>query len=97
MVDYTKYFPLRTANQVIGAYDFLVSEGFGEECDCIKREGYNPNTRRLMVVGLLYDKLLVSKFLNLIWTQGDLNYRRGFLEKYKQRFDKRPALHVCWH
>jgi len=97
MVDYTKYFPLRTTNQVTGAYDFLVSEGFDEEVDYIKREGYNPNTRRLMVVGLLYDKLLVSKFLNLIWTQGDVNYRQGFLEKYKQRFDKRPALHVCWH
>ena len=97
MVDYTKYFPLRTTDQVMGAYDFLVDEGFGKEVDCIKREGYNPNTRRLMVVGLLYEKSLISKFLSRIWTHGDLTYRQNFLDRYHRRYGKRSELHVCWH
>ena len=95
-MDYTKYFPLRTTKQVTGAYDFLIEKGYREEVDCIKSVGYNTNTKRLMVVGLICGKSLVSKFLDVIWTQGDLNYRKDFMDKYNRRYRKRPELHTCF-
>ena len=95
-MDYKKYLPLRTTKQVTGAYDFLIGEGYREEVDCIKRVGYNTNTRRLMVVGLIYDKNLVSKFLDVILTQGDFNYRKDFIDTYNRRYGKRPELHICF-
>ncbi len=52
---------------------FLSKKGIEKKSICIKRVGYNTNTRRLMVVGLIYDKNLLSKFLNGIWTQGNAN------------------------
>ncbi|MFC1981006.1 hypothetical protein ACFLVN_02025 [Chloroflexota bacterium] len=96
MIDYTKYFPLKTTSQVAGAYDFLVSEGYDKEVECIKRIGYNSNTRRIMVVGLLYDKGLNKIFLNLIWTMGDPKHHQDFMDKYYKRYRKREELHVCW-
>jgi len=95
-VDYTKYFPLRTTNEVTGAYDFLIGERYTEQVDCIKSVGYNTYTRRSMVVGLIYEKKLVSKFLDVIWRQGDFNYRKDFMDKYNRKYRKRPELHICF-
>ena len=95
-VDYTKYFPLRTTKEVAGAYDFLIDEGYKEQVDCIKSEGYNTNTRRLMVVGLIYEKNLISKFLNVVWTQGGFDYRKDRMDIWYRRHRKRPELHTCW-
>ena len=93
---YTKYFPLRTTKHVTGAYDFLIGEGLREEVDCIKSVGYNTNTRRLIVVGLIYDKNLLSKFLDIIWRQGDFDYRKDRMDTWRSRYRKRPELHICF-
>ena len=94
-MDYTKYFPLRTTKQVTGAYDFLIGEEYREEVDCIKSVGYNTYTRRLMVVGLIYDKNLLSKFLSVIWRQGDFDYHKDSMNTWHRRYRKRPELHIC--
>jgi hypothetical protein len=93
---YQDYFPLASKNDNKGAYDFLASLGYGEEVDCIKREGYNPSTRRLMVVGLIYDKNLLDRFLGSIWTQGILNHRKDRMGILNRRYRKRRKLHICW-
>ena len=94
-MNYKDYFPLASKKDVTGVYGFLTSEGYGEEVDCVNREGYNTNTRRLMIVGLIYDKKLLDKFLSSVWTQGNLGYRKDRMGIWNRRYEKRPDLHKC--
>ena len=93
---YQDYFPLALKNNIEGAYDLLSSLGYRKEVDCIKRVGYNTNTRRLMVVGLIYNKNLLDRFLSSIWTQGNLNHLKDLMGRWNRRYINRPELHICW-
>ena len=94
MKDYSKYFRLKDA------YDFLIGEGCEEQVDCIESVGYDTYTKRLMVVGLIYKKNLVSKFLAVIWIQvtptTSTNHHKDFMHTYNRRYGKRPELHICF-
>lgn len=90
MKDYSKYFRIRDA------YNFLISEGYRKQVKCIEGVDCNLNAKRQMVVGLICDKNLVSKFLDVIWIQGGPDHHKDFMDTYNRRYRKRPELHTCF-
>ena len=93
---YLNYFPLESKKGTVGAYEFLIQEGFQQQVEDIKRIGYSTNARRLMVVRVICDSALLDKFLQSVWTQGDITHRIELIDKWNMRYDKREDIHKLW-
>ncbi|MEK6614800.1 MAG: endonuclease NucS domain-containing protein [Bacteroidota bacterium] len=68
-MEYNKNFSL------FDAYDFLNTNGLGQECDEIKNssdkfKSYSSTLRRAKIVTLVRDKKLLDDFCKIVWTSG---------------------------
>jgi hypothetical protein len=83
---------------VKGAYEWLTQKGYGKVVSAIKdAKGFKKHdatyNRRLLLVGLIYDKNLVQDFLGNLWIQCDFNHREDRLKnKFYRDFKNSPEL-----
>lgn len=88
-MDYKKNFSL------FDAYEFLIVNGFKEECDEIKNssdkfKSYSSTLRRAKIITLVRDKNLLEDFCKTVWTSGLTdkgNSRIKFFENLVVRFN----------
>ena len=84
---------------VTGAYTWLGDRGYGKAVNAIKHDPKMPNKdfRRLPLVGLIYEKSLISAFLKTCWTKGNRSpmERLERMDELHRWFKNRPAL-VNW-
>ena len=72
---FDNWFPMKDYPKegVTGAYTWLDRRGYGKVVQAIRTDPNNPNpdSRRLPLVGLMYEKSLLSDFLTTCWVQGN--------------------------